>query len=63
VEAVLGMLKQRLPAPLASTLECLVGETASGEASGENASAAAAGGEGLAAEASAVLGSLFGSKS
>jgi hypothetical protein len=46
VEAVLGVLKERLPAPLASELENLVGGGQSG-------------GEGLADAATAVLGSLF----
>ena len=54
VEAALGFLKERLPAPLASHLDSLIG---GGESSGE-----AAGGEGLASAASAMLGNLFGKK-
>ena len=50
VDAVLGFLKTRLPAPLASGLDSLAGEGTSGvEGSGE----------GLANQASAALGNLF----
>jgi hypothetical protein len=52
VDAVLGFLKARLPAPLASGLDSLIG---GGEASGGESS-----GEGLASNASAALGNLFG---
>jgi hypothetical protein len=51
VNTVLGFLKERLPAPLASGLDSLVGGT---EGSGE------AGNEGLASTATAALGNLFG---
>ena len=51
VNTVLGFLKEKLPAPLASGLDSLVGGA---EGSGE------AGNEGLASKASAVLGNLFG---
>ena len=54
VESVLGFLKERLPAPLASGLDSVVG---GGESSSE------AGGEGLASKASAMLGNMFGNKS
>ena len=56
VYAVIGFLKERLPGPLASHLDGLVGAAPAGDA------AAAAGGGGLASEATAVLGSLFGKK-
>ena len=49
VDSVLGFLKEKLPAPLASGLTSLVG----GEGGG------AAGGEGLASKASAAVGNLF----
>jgi hypothetical protein len=54
VESVLGLLKEKLPAPLASHLDSLVG---GGQGSAE------AGGEGLAGKASAMLGNMFGNKS
>jgi hypothetical protein len=50
IHAVLGFLKEKLPAPLASHLDGLLGEAQS------------SGGEGLAGEATALLGSLFGQK-
>ena len=53
VESVLGFLKEKLPAPLASGLDSLVG---GGESSAE------ASGEGLMGKASAALGNLFGKK-
>lgn len=53
VESVLGFLKEKLPAPLASGLDSLVG---GGQSSAE------AGGEGLTGKASAALGNLFGKK-
>jgi hypothetical protein len=64
VDAVLGLLKSRLPGPLASHLDGLVGGSASvaaaegsvGETSGTESG-------GLASEASAILGNLFGKKS
>lgn len=68
VDAVLGLLKSRLPAPLASHLDGLVGGSESAAASA--AAADSSGGEtsgaesgGLASEASALLGNLFGKKS
>lgn len=62
VDAVLGLLKQRLPSPVADVLTSLVqgGESraaaAGAEGSGES------GGSALAGEAEALLGHLFGSK-
>jgi hypothetical protein len=62
VDAVLGLLKERLPSPVADILTSLVhgGEgraaAASAEGSGES------GGAALAGEAEALLGNLFGSK-
>jgi hypothetical protein len=47
VEAVVGFLKEKLPAPLASGLDSLVGR-------------AEGSGEGLTSKASAALGNLFG---
>jgi hypothetical protein len=61
VVSVVGFLKQRLPAPLGEALESMVAGGASAEA-GSSAEGAAAGGDSLAAEATAVLGSLFGKK-
>ena len=63
VDAVLGLLKSRLPAPLASHLDSLVGGSASAAAadsSGGETSGTEGGG--LASEASALLGNLFGKK-
>jgi hypothetical protein len=51
VESVIGFLKERLPAPLASGLDSLIGGA---EGSGEGSN------EGLASKATAALGSLFG---
>ena len=48
VESVLGFLKEKLPAPLAASLDSVIG--------------GGAGGEGLTGKASAALGNLFGSK-
>jgi len=66
VISVVGFLKQRLPAPLGGALESLVAGGASagaGSSAGEaGAERAEAEGGGLAAEATAVLGSLFGKK-
>ncbi len=59
VDAVLALLRSRLPAPLASGLDRLTGT----EASTGDESGAQPAGEDLASEASSVLGSLFGSKS
>jgi hypothetical protein len=62
VDAVLGLLKQRLPSPVADVLTSLVHEdegraaAAGAEGSGES------GGAALAGEAEALLGNLFGSK-
>jgi hypothetical protein len=50
VDAVLGFLKERLPAPFASALDSLAG---AGGTSGET------GGEELASAATAALGNLF----
>lgn len=50
VESVIGFLKEKLPVPLASELDSLLGAS---EGSGN---------EGLASAASAVLGNLFGTK-
>lgn len=52
VESVMGFLKERLPAPLASSLDSLVG------GGGEQGSAEGSG-EGLAGKASSLLGNLF----
>ena len=60
VDAVLGLLKSRLPGPLASHLEGLVGGSASADAGGKTSGTE---GGGLASEATAMLGSLFGKKS
>jgi hypothetical protein len=49
VDTVLGLLKTKLPSPLASQLDSLVGE---GESGGEQ-------GEGLTGKAGTALGSLF----
>jgi hypothetical protein len=51
VESVIGFLKEKLPAPLASALDSFIGG-AEGSAEGSN--------EGLASEAAAALGNLFG---
>ena len=58
VDGVLGLLKSRLPAPLASGLDSLVGGTA---AVGAESSSEEATGESreLASQASALLGNLF----
>jgi hypothetical protein len=63
VDAVLGLLKSRLPAPLASRLDGLVGGSAgaSADSSGGETSSTESGG--LASEATAMLGNLFGKKS
>ena len=64
VDAMLGLLKSRLPAPLAGHLDSLVGSSASAaaaEGSGGEASGTESGG--LASEATAMLGNLFGKKS
>ena len=53
VNTVLGFLKEKLPAPLASGLDSLVG---GGEGSGEGSN------EGLASKATSALGNLFGKK-
>ena len=62
VDAVLGLLKTRLPAPLASHLDSLVGGSASAGADGSSGEASGTEGGGLASEASAMLGNLFGKK-
>jgi hypothetical protein len=56
VEAVIGLLKQRLPAPLAEMLGSLVPTGAA------SAATAGAGATGLEGEAESLLGNLFGSK-
>jgi hypothetical protein len=62
VDAVLGLLKTRLPAPLASHLDSLVGGSASAGADSSGGEVSGTEGEGLASEASAMLGNLFGKK-
>jgi len=62
VDAVLGLLKTRLPAPLASHLDSLVGGSASAGADGSSGESSGTEGGGLASEASAMLGNLFGKK-
>ncbi|MEP6716591.1 MAG: hypothetical protein ABJC09_13555 [Terriglobia bacterium] len=61
VVAVLGLLKSRLPAPLASALDSFVVSTT---AAGADSSSGETGGEGgrLVSEAGALLGNLFGKK-
>jgi len=54
VNTVLGFLKEKLPAPLASGLDSLIG---GGEGSGGEGSS-----EGLASKATSALGNLFGKK-
>ena len=61
VDAVLGLLKSRLPAPLASGLDSLVGGTATASADGGSGETSGEGG-GLASGASALLGNLLGKK-
>jgi hypothetical protein len=64
VDAVLGLLKSRLPGPLASHLDGLVGGSASAAAAeGSGGEASGTEGGGLASEATAMLGNLFGQKS
>jgi hypothetical protein len=62
VNAVLGLLKERLPSPVAGVLTNLVqgdeGRSAAAGADGGGES----GGAALAGEAEALLGNLFGSK-
>ena len=53
VDSVLGFLKERLPSPLASGLDSLIGGR---EASGEGSSA------GQTSKATAALGNLFGKR-
>ena len=62
VDAVLGLLKSRLPAPLASHLDSLVGGSANAGADSSGGETGGTEGGGLASEATAVLGSLFGKK-
>jgi len=62
VDAVLGLLKTRLPAPLASHLDSLVGGSASAGGDGSSGESSGTEGGGLAREASAMLGNLFGKK-
>ena len=60
VNAVLGLLKERLPAPVAGILGSLVhGGQGNAAVDTENS---AAGASGLAGEAEALLGNFFGSK-
>jgi len=63
VDAVLGLLKSRLPAPLASHLDNLVGGSASAGADSSAGETSGTEGGGLASEATAMLGNLFGKKS
>ena len=62
VDAVLGLLKTRLPAPLASGLDSLVGGSANTAADSTCGETSGAESGGLASEASAMLGNLFGKK-
>lgn len=62
VDAVLGLLKSRLPAPLAGHLDSLLGGAASAGADNGGEDATGTGSEGLANEASALLGNLFGNR-
>ena len=62
VDAVLGLLKTRLPAPLASHLDSLVGGSTSAGSDGSSGESSGTEGGGLASEASAMLGNLFGKK-
>lgn len=54
VEAVLGVLKEKLPTPLAGALDSLLGGAESGGDHND---------EGLASKATAALGNLFGKSS
>jgi hypothetical protein len=64
VDAVVGLLKTKLPAPLASHLDSLVGGSASA-AAGDGSDAETSGTESgeLASAATALLGNLFDKKS
>jgi hypothetical protein len=66
VEAVIGMLKQRLPAPVAGVLSSMVHGGQSSAAAAGSAESAGSGGDsalaGLEGEAEQVLGNLFGGK-
>ena len=53
VESVLGFLKEKLPAPLAGTLDSLLHR---------GASETEAGGQGMMGQAGSMLGNLFGNK-
>jgi hypothetical protein len=64
VDAVLGLLKSRLPAPLANHLDSLVcGSASAAAAEGGGGETSGTEGGGLASEATAMLGNLFGKKS
>ena len=62
VDAVLGLLKQRLPSPVADVLTSMVhgGESRAAAAGAEGSGDG--GGAALAGEAEALIGNLFGSK-
>ena len=64
VDAVLGLLKTRLPAPLANHLDSLTGGSA-GAAAADSGGGETSGteGGGLASEAAGMLGNLLGKKS
>jgi hypothetical protein len=62
VDAVLGALKARLPGPLASGLDNLVGGSAGSGAESSAGDASGTESGGLANQASASLGNLFGKK-
>jgi hypothetical protein len=64
VDAVLGLLKSRLPAPLANHLDSLVGGSASAAAAGSSGGeTSGTEGGGLASETTTLLRNMFGKKS
>ena len=63
MDAVLGLLKTRLPAPLASHLDGLAGGSASAVADGSGGKRARPKAEGLRTKRPPLLGNLFGNKS
>jgi len=62
VDAVLGLLKTRLPAPLASGLDSFVGGSTNTAADSNCGETSGVESGGLASEASAMMGNLFGKK-
>lgn len=62
VNAVIGVLKTRLPAPLASCLDGVAGGSASVVADGGGVETSENRSGGIANEATALLGNLFGNK-